>query len=242
MREAVYLQIVGPIVVLDIATYPRRKMVLGVGMSLGDPARLGLNRDPDIQRPNMTIMRTNKQLRDEAMTVAYRDTTKRFTTLRVWSTDGGASPKANPLKIFNSAWIFAPNPTFLRHIQLELTAAEYMGMAGINPIRGQPLATGTSGFNLDTLHHFNGLQTLDFRFISPKHKDAMCPWALYVRGMNHSCQKKWIDGFLIFSWDKLKALIASKKVTFNLSGCVKDSTREYWERVLNDRSQSGDYT
>jgi hypothetical protein len=70
----------------------------------------------------------------------------------------------------------------------------------------------------------------------------MCPWALYVRGMNHSCQKKWIDGFLIFSWDKLKALIASKKVTFNLSGCVKDSTREYWERVLNDRSQSGDYT
>jgi hypothetical protein len=242
MRESIYLQVVGPIVVPDVLMCPRRKMVLGVGMSIGDPARLGLNRDPDIQPPNMTIMRTNKQVRDEAMKVANRDTTKRFTTLRADVREGGVGPKTYPLNVFNCAWTLAPDQSFLRHIQLELTAAEYMGMVGIAPKRGQPLAAGTYGFSIDTLDRFNGLQTLDFRFISPKHKDAVCPWAL-ARSPNHSCQKKWIDGFFIFGWDKLRALGASKKkLTFSLSGCVKDSTRVYWERVLNDRSMSANFS
>jgi hypothetical protein len=232
MRNAIYLQIIGRIVVPDIVPHPRRKMISGVGQSFGDPARLGRNRDPDIERPNMTIMRTSKKVKAEATAVAYSDTTKRFTTLRARSSDS-VDPEAAALTIFNSAWVLAPNAAFLRHIQLELTAADYMGMVGIVPRRGQPLAAGIYSFNIDTLKRFSGLQTLDFRFISPKHKNAVCPWVLYTPGWNHSCQKQWIDWFFVFAWD---SLAASQKVKFTLSGCVKNSSRVYWERVLNDRT------
>ena len=84
MREAIYLQVIGPVVVPDMIVQPdmRKKLVLGKGHSFEDRSRVGRRVDPDIQRPNMTIMRICKQVNEEATTVANRDTIKRFTRLR----------------------------------------------------------------------------------------------------------------------------------------------------------------
>jgi hypothetical protein len=75
LREAVYLQIIGPVILPD--EY-RLRVVLGQGLSYGNSKRPGRNCDPDIESPNMAIMRINKQIREEANLVAHRDTIKRL--------------------------------------------------------------------------------------------------------------------------------------------------------------------
>jgi hypothetical protein len=234
MREAIYLQILGPIVIPGIIRNPRMKITLGFGQTSEDAARLGRNRDPDIDRPNMTIMRICKQITEEATIVAHNDTTKRFTTLRETSNNTTADPQPPTLAIFSTARALAPTASFLRHIQLELTASRYMSLIGITPTRGKPFAPGSQSFSLAALRRFTGLQTLDFRFISPKHKSAICPWSF---GAKHSCQKAWINLFFMLGYDRLKDLSASKSpnVKFSLSGCIKTSSRLYWEEVLNER-------
>ncbi|KAF1936167.1 hypothetical protein EJ02DRAFT_459764 [Clathrospora elynae] len=246
MREAIYLQIIGPIVVPDVITYPKKKVIIGTGLSIGDESRTGLNSDPDVKGPNMRIMLVCKQVLAEATTVAHRDTTKRFTTLGSKRGDPYADERMGPQStagvIWGSATRFAPHAAFLRHIQLEMSAAQYFEFIGIRPRTGSPLLTGQhSALHIGTLRRFTALKTLDFRFISPKHKDARCPWATTGFAMaaprlltTHSCQKKWIRWFFVFAFPSLQLLKTSKGVKFSLSGCVKTSTRTYWERVLND--------
>ena len=50
----------------------------------------------------------------------------------------------------------------------------------------------------------------------------------------HSCQKKWIDLFFVLAFVALRKLITNKVFTVSLSGCVKTSSKVFWERVLND--------
>ena len=256
MREAIYLHTIGPVVVPDTTTETPDILTLGRGIAYGDKKRPGSNRDPDIERPNTNILRVNKQVRKEATEVAQRDTTKRFTALGVQHLVclNQSSKTITPL---SRMWAKLPNsstPTaFLRHLQLEMSAAMYFRFAGIDPREGGALRAIPSSeqeIHISTLSNFDALQTLDFRFISPKHRHAICPWALTHGASStdkHSCQMIWIHWFFVFAYQALKdinnkrdSIKGAKRVSFSLSGCVKNSTRTYWERVLNDRS--GDQT
>ncbi|KAF1831761.1 hypothetical protein BDW02DRAFT_571736 [Decorospora gaudefroyi] len=246
MREAIYLQILGRIAVPDIVdsqTQPiDKKLVIGFGHSYDKARRIGANRDPDIDHPDLTIMRTSSRVRAEVTTVAHRDTTKRFTALR--PREKRMNPKTCPADLFSRAPSLSPDPTFLRHVQLEMTAKLYFLSIRILPRPGKPFASATAGFPtvmpLETLKQFTGLQTLDFRFISPKHEDAKCPWS--TTAALHSCQKTWIHWYFLFAWPRLKAvqdfhanLPTPHTLKFTLSGCVKSATRRYWEYTLNDK-------
>jgi hypothetical protein len=233
LREAVYLSVVGPVVVPELY---QSRVVLGNGFSYGDPARLGRNRDPDVARPNMTIMRVSKLVRREATLVAYGDTFKRF---RVVGTCNHSSPITKPLHLIATLMTgiksSTPHAAFLRNVQLEMSAASYFASIGIQPALDSPLRIAPSSFRLSSLQEFPALRHLDFHFIGPKHADAICPWALIAQSNQfgeHSCQKIWIDWFFIFAWAVIKAL---PNVKFTLSGCVKASGKTHWERVLNDK-------
>ncbi|EAT78289.2 hypothetical protein SNOG_14418 [Parastagonospora nodorum SN15] len=174
LRDAVYLQMVGPVVLPD--THHGR-VVIGKGLSYGSAERLGRNRDADIDRANMTVMR------------------------------------------------------------LEMSAAAYFASINIVPGHNDPFASQVGAFELRNLTRFPALRNLDFRFISPKHPGALCPWAkadgTSVHGA-HACQKIWIDWLFTLAWRTLRTLGASHPVRYTLSGCVKTSTKLLWERLLND--------
>jgi hypothetical protein len=233
MREAIYLQVVGPVIIPDVVTQRdgTPKLVLGTGLSFGDPNRVGRNRDPDIQRPNMAIMRVSRRIQAEATQVANRDSIKRFTTLRT-SDMYSTGPSTSPNLVWQKLRSVATPVGFLRKIQLEMSARDYLGFVGIWPVPTQPLRMAAPfPFDISTLAHLENLDTIDFRFISPEHKLAECPWI-----GPHSCQKKWIDLFFIHAWDALDALKVSKGVKYTLSGCIKNSGRDYWAGLLNDKS------
>jgi hypothetical protein len=227
MREAIYLQAIGSVVVLDVNTRRSRRgeLVLGNGQTFGNSARPGRYRDPDIQRPNVNIMRVNRQIRQEATQVANRDCIKRFTTLRT----SGVGPSKSPLTIWT--WlknVAAPN-NFLRRLQLEMNATSYLQFIGIDPARGSPFHRKTFEINIKDLARIQNLEAVDFRFIGPEHELAKCPW-----GGSASCQRKWIDIFFIYAWNDLLALRTSRGFKYTMSGCIKDSTRNHWTRLLND--------
>ena len=185
MREAIYLQIVGPVVLPElIAT----RATVGRGLTDGGSGREGARRDPDIPKPNMSIMRVCKLVRREAMQVAFRDTRKRFRTL------GSLSHSFSPLLRFMST--LSSHTSFLRTVQLEMSAAQYFHFFGVHPRRGEPLRAMSSRCS-DMLTVLKALQELDLRFVSPKHKDAVCPWSLGEEA-THSCQKIWIDWLFLF--------------------------------------------
>ncbi|KAL1801673.1 hypothetical protein ACET3X_002015 [Alternaria dauci] len=229
MREAIYLQIIGPVVVPDMVVQPggQNKLVIGKGHSFGNANRVGRRVDPDVQRPNMTIMRISKQVTEEARIVANRDTIKRFTRLRA-----PIGPRKSMTDIWHNLSVVAMPVNFLRKIQLEMCATDYLEFSGIRPAQGQPLRRSiTFPFTLSSLNSLKNLDTIDFRFISPKHSLAACPWE-----GPHPCQKKWIDLFFATAWDALYMLKGSKGVRFSMSGCIKNSARVYWTRLLNDRN------
>ncbi|RMZ74456.1 n amino acid transport system [Pyrenophora seminiperda CCB06] len=243
LRLPIYLHIIGPVVVPDVIPgVPKQRLILGIGQSLVDSdhrssSRLGRVRDPDIQRPNMHILRVNKQINREASEVAVRDTTKRFTWLRGLRT----GPLASPHTIFRSILANPPDPSFLRHIQLEMSASQYFDFIGIYKIRDRLLHHPLKDlFFLKALFKFENLTTLDFRFISPKHLRAECPFSgpkttqAVVPARSHSCQKKWIHFFFALALPVLRKLIAAKKLTVTTSGCIKTSSKIYWEYLIND--------
>lgn len=238
LREAIYLQVIGPVILPD--TY-RSKVVLGTGLISyvgGDEAKM--RRDPDIDGPNMRIMRISTQVRYEAMTVAYRDTFKRLRDMGSMA-DSTFVPRTPLSSIVNALRASSPHAAFLRNIQLEMSATQYCAFIGLKPKPGQPLATTPrqGALPINNLRLFAGLQRLDFRFISPKHPDAACPWSAlrpYGSGFGaHSCQKVWIEWFLVLAYGRLRALSISQAMHYTLSGCVKTSTRTRWETYLNDK-------
>ncbi|KAH8700062.1 hypothetical protein GQ44DRAFT_632510, partial [Phaeosphaeriaceae sp. PMI808] len=188
LREAIYLQCMGSIVLPDLID---SRVVLGRGWSFRNKARTGRNRDPDIERPNMTIMRL---------------------------------------------------------CLLSMPAASYFALVGITTSTTVPFSRTQLQFDftvsIDLIKRagFKSLKRLDFHFISPKHPDAVCPWALANdthKDGEHSCQKAWIDWFFTFGWKKIKALgTTNHPVRFTLSGCVKNSSQTYWEKSLNDTNNN----
>ncbi|KAH6865960.1 hypothetical protein BKA58DRAFT_320239 [Alternaria rosae] len=230
MREAIYLHVIGPVVVPDVVTQRggAEKLVLGYGLSYDNPERIGRNRDPNIQRPNMCIMRVSRQVKAEATQVANRDTVKRFTTLR--TRGDGIGPATSPDEIWRKLGQIATPANFLKRLQLEMTATEFLAFGGICPQLGQPLQRGVVTINITSMAWLRNLDTIDFRFIGPEHELANCPWT----GL-HPCQKKWIDIFFITAWNDLVALRNSRGIKYSMSGCIKNSTRDYWTGLLNDK-------
>ncbi|EFQ91642.1 hypothetical protein PTT_11456 [Pyrenophora teres f. teres 0-1] len=240
LRVNIYLQSVGPVVVPDRIggewDYNDR-LTLGTGQSIGDTKRPGITRDPDIPSPNLSIFRVNKQIYHEAREVAICDTTKRFSCLRGLRT----GPRTSANHVFEAAVNYSPDPKFLRNAQLEMTAAQYFAFIGFVPMTGAPFARASTDYvSIRSLHNFKNLTTLDFRFISPKHPSAICPFACIQSRRTppqHSCQKKWIDLFFTLAFNSLRTLITGKSITITTSGCIKTSSKNYWEYVLNDKRE-----
>jgi hypothetical protein len=233
LREATYLNVVGSVIVPELY---RSRVVFGNGLLYENARRVGRNRDPDIEPPNMAIMRVSKQVHREATLVAHRDTFKR---LRAAGVSEHSSPATKPLQsmatLIGAIKSSAPHVAFLRNLQLEMSAASSFASIGVYAAFDRPFRIATGPFTLCILKNFPALRHLDFRFISPKHPDAICPWALITQANElgeHSCQKIWIDWFFTFAWAVLKAL---HNVNITLSGCVKISRKIYWEHVLNDK-------
>ncbi|KAJ6202195.1 hypothetical protein J3E72DRAFT_234633 [Bipolaris maydis] len=127
-----------------------------------------------------------------------------------------------------------PRPN-LNIIYLEMDAMEYFACIGIYPNNRYPLRTqAPHTMKLTELALLHGLQTLDLRFISPKHRLARCPWAMASSQRRpHSCQKNWIEFWIVMAWDTLRNLRTTKAVRISLSGCVKTSTVDFWGPRLN---------
>lgn len=245
LRESIYLHIIGFVVLPDIIWSKNQLVTLGAGFSYGDRYRPGFTLDPDIEPPNLTIVRVNKQVYKEVMEVAHRDTFKRF---RAMGRGGHSEARPRPRSSFyvNITRIrsLTPHVAFLRNMQLEMSAVRYFSFIGIMPTLHDPVGLNArlSGMfpqsrriEAEILSTFSALQNLDLRFISPKHPEAACPWTVRLDKTlrdTHSCQKLWIDWFLTFAWDYLNPL---RQVNISLSGCVKNSTRMHWEYILNEK-------
>lgn len=174
--------------------------------------------------------------------MATRDSQKR---LRMVGSHHTATAKRGPsssLALIVARWLTSvPRTGFFRKLQLEMSAAAYIESIGTKPTLQNPLASTTGTFSLGTLSNFPSLQELDFRFIGPKHPDAVCPWALISKTQDmgeHSCQKLWVDYFFVIGWDTLRPFREKNDIRITLSGCVKTSSQQYWERVLNVKDNS----
>ncbi|KAL5116356.1 hypothetical protein ACEQ8H_005704 [Pleosporales sp. CAS-2024a] len=249
LRQAIYLQAISPVVLPGIRD---TQVTLGRGLSYRDPQRAGRNRDPDIDSPNMMFMQISRQIREEAISIAYKDTFKR---LRHCGDE--QVPRSRPLHFYGDyersrepirtmpsisdlVTYCSMHTHFLRRVQLEMSAAAYFASIGITPLFRRPFAKASGSFLLSSLSSFPALKYLDFRFIGPKHRDALCPWSSVfgtARHGEHSCQRVWIDWFFAFAWDILKDLNADKSIVFSLSGCVKTSRKQYWQKTLNDKDE-----
>lgn len=229
MRDAIYLQILGHVI---IPKHYKGNVVLGLGLKQQTP-REGTRRDPDVHRPNMRIMQVCTQVKREATEVVTRDATKRFRLL---------SSAVPVLCHFLQFVDISTRAGFLRVMQLEMSAKKFFAFIGITPLPLAPLHRDLGPRGVDYLKHIPSLQKLDFRFIGPKHKDAACPWNFFAQANSiHSCQKLWIHWFFILAWDALHELLATKQVKISLSGCVKTSSRNYWQDIFDD-SKRTDYT
>jgi hypothetical protein len=238
LRDSIYLQIIGPVILPDTQC---SKVVLGAGLvSYDTSGKAKMRHDPDIDGPNMRIMRVSRQVRTEATMVAYRDTLKRLRNMgsKVDSIFTPCTPVSFIVKALRSS---SPHGSFLRNIQLEMSATQYCAFISLKPKAGDPLATTNRQgiLHVNTMLLFTGLQRLDFRFVSPKHPEAICPWsALSPHGRRfgeHSCQKVWMEWFFVLAYARLRTLASSQPIRYTISGCVKTSTRQYWEQMLNEK-------
>lgn len=234
LRDAIYLQVLGPVLVPDIHA---SQTVFGRGLSYNRAKGGQKTRDPNIDAPNMAMMCINRQVKMEILQVATRDCQKRLRMVGLHGRDTAQrSPIYSGTHIARRWLSSAPYTGFFRKLQLEMSAAAAFELIGIKPTLLDPWAGATGEFSLSDLGHFTALKQLDFSFLGPKHEDAVCPWAVICardQFGEHSCQKLWIDWFFTLGWEVLNDLRHHNKIRFTLSGCVKISSRQYWERVLN---------
>lgn len=136
MREAIYLHVIGPVIIPDIVTQcdGAEKLMLGYGLSYDNTERVGRNRNPNIQRPNIKIMRVSRQVKAKATQVASRDTVKRSTALRTH--EDGIGPAASPAGIWRKFGEMTTPDNFLKRLQLEMSPTGFLAFGGICPRPG----------------------------------------------------------------------------------------------------------
>lgn len=266
MREALYLEIIGRVIVPRVKTCASREKIITVGSLFGNgrnvnpentivvdkktgnrhrkgskeiaifgnglrggQGRPGARLDPEIEPPNLAILATCRRVHDEVLDAVWRQATKRF-----------RASSCNHLALANKDRVPLPDikfkklapPNALRKVQLEFSARCYFQLLAIEPAQEHPFLRKTrGGFHIAMLKAINTIQDLDFRFMSPKHRDAVCPWYWGTLGMHkHSCQKTWVDWFFTFALAHLDGC----NFNITMSGCVKNSTRAKWEPILQD--------
>lgn len=240
IRNTIFLQAIGPTVVPEIVmdTSIFNRLVLGVGLVQKVKSRVPSTRDPNIDATNMAISLVSKNVRHETINVACRDTIKRLRAVGAdsYPPEYGTTPKPNIPLSFTNLLSLAPHPMFLRRIELEFSGKSFFNFISIDPRQGRPFQVyrQPSVPHISALYSFPGLQTLNFWFIGPKHPDAIDPWGNVDRTTPaiQSCQKVWIEWFFVLAWPHLKALQKLNNVKITLGGCVKNSTRVRWERIL----------
>ncbi|KAF1957027.1 hypothetical protein CC80DRAFT_593040 [Byssothecium circinans] len=218
LREMIYLAAIGHIII------PKAEKIItfGTGYSYGEKGRPGLTRDPNIERPNLNLLLVSRQIKQEVNGAVWMQAYKRFrATTRI----------ELPHHAFRRYKELAP-PRALNRLQLEMSAACYFDFICYSMEPGPVVSTPPDGLRVRALHGIPSLRYLDFRFMSPKHPDAVCPWSyenLRIRSTGigseiaHSCQETWIDWFFTLAFDQLP------KLRVSMSGCIKDSTRAKWE-------------
>lgn len=220
MRELIYLEIIGGgIIVPQVRSSETAgsTITLGHGLLNGPMDGPGSKLDPDIDHPNPRILLVNRQVRVEATNTIWRRAVKRL------------NPTSN-LTIYNIHQIrHHGHPGALNRIQLEMNAARYFKLIGITPSQWQPFGqTAATTVTIASLKALRTVKYLDFRFISPKHEHALCPWGAITPRPSavapwpgaitpwpgaitrssiptyHSCQRIWIDWFFTFALKQLR--------------------------------------
>jgi len=226
LRQAIYLEVIGHVVVPKLMPHRRWHDDNGVRSNLGNGHRytnknriVGRKLDPDTEPPNHNLFLVSRQVRDEALEHVWKHTTKRFQSYG--HIQGGL---VCPPEFIRVTPFYA-----MASLQLDCTADAYFNLIRIQP---RFCFRDAGGFVLfDDIRKIPTLKFLDLRFMSPNNPVAVCPWKkLNPKKFLHSCQKAWIDLFLTFALEHLRQC----KGKISLSGCVKDSTRKKWEEIFAD--------
>lgn len=240
MRQLLYLEFLGGGIILPQVRSKgarSRSVTFGHGDKTVPKDRVGSKIDPDIVHPDPKILLVCQRTYHEAKDAVWTCATKRFSS----------TSSFNRLNI--SQIRLHGHPKALNRVQLELPAAHYFELIGIRPRFGAPFApmfAGDQAVALGLLKSFNTVKYLDFRFISPKHERAICPWGSIPRraasSQEHSCQKVWIDWFFTLAFEHLLGWICKShneenkitrvKTIITMSGCIKKSTRDKWETIF----------
>lgn len=241
MRQLLYLEFLGGGIILPQVRSKvarSRSVTFGHGDKTVPKDRVGSKIDPDIVHPDPKILLVCRQTYHEAKDAVWTCATKRFS-----STSSFTRLNISQIRLHG-------HPKALNRVQLELPAAHYFELIGIRPRFGAPFApmfAGDQAVALGLLKSFNTVKYLDFRFISPKHERAICPWGSIPRraasSQEHSCQKVWIDWFFTLAFEHLlgwickshneENKITSVKTIITMSGCIKKSTRDKWETIFS---------
>ena len=239
MRQLLYVEFLGSGIILPLVRTkeaPSGSITFGHGDKTLPKHRVGSKIDPDIVHPDPKILLVCRQAYHEAKDVVWTRATKRFT-----STSGLKKSTILHIRRFG-------HPKALNRIQLELSAAHYFQLIGIRPRLGAPFAPMFGGDHAAAFALLKSLKTvkhLDFRFISPKHERAVCPWGAiprFIVSHEHSCQKIWIDWFFTLAFEHLldwiyetrneDDKIRRAKTSITMSGCIKKSTHNKWEAIF----------
>ncbi|KAL5465565.1 hypothetical protein PMIN07_004014 [Paraphaeosphaeria minitans] len=172
--------------------------------------------EPGIGNPEPQVQYVNRQIHNEAMWIRALSTKSLCLSSRFTKLNDGSIQNL-------------PRMLSLKRLRLQLSAACYFELIGLNPQRGAPFAElEQASERIIPLKQLPELEQLDLSFIEITHPDAQCPWGGISAG--HSCQKTWIDWFFTFALEHL----FGKHVCVIMSGCVPDSVRAKWEPILKD--------
>ncbi|KAF2838275.1 hypothetical protein M501DRAFT_1017296 [Patellaria atrata CBS 101060] len=176
-------------------------------------------------RPNLEILRLNKQIGEEALYMAWTRTPKYFSM--PWHAYG-----------FFRALDTVPY-TALRVLHLDFEMKDWFIFFGVS-LPGI-MNTFRSEFGCGKkLKEITQIQMLTMEFPSTKYGALYDPWA-YIDGLlsrggatypQTSCQKVLVDWILSFGFEYIKHI-----PRIELKGCVKDSTRRKWESIFDERRE-----
>lgn len=175
---------------------------------------------PGLDNPDTRFLFVNRQIYKEAVWI------------RAWSTK--CLCLSSRYTKFNDGSVQdLPRLWSLKRLRLQLSAACYFELIGIQPQNGDPFAKlEKDSKHIIPLKGILKLEQLDLLFIEPTHPDAQCPWGGNSAG--HSCQSTWIDWFFTFALEYL----VGKNFCVTMGGCIPDSVRAKWELIFQE-AQNG---